>query len=99
MATYSKEDISKFVAKLVIACAEYDVKTIENIGSMIPKEELEEIEKTREDSFNILIILYKVFDNAIPDDVEFETEDAKEAIERFRKENQRRSATSDRPTK
>lgn len=96
MATYSKEDISKYVSKLVIACAEYDVKTIENNGSMIPKEE---IEKTREDSFNILLILYKVFDNAIPDDVEFETGDAKKAMEWFRKEDQRRSATSDRPTK
>lgn len=99
MATYSKEDISKFVSKLVIACAEYDVKTIENIGSMIPKEELEEIEKTREDSFNIILILYKVFANAIPDDVEFKTGDAKEAMEWFRKENQRLSATSDRPTR
>lgn len=96
MATYSKEDISKYVSKLVIACVEYDVKTIENNGSMIP---MEEIEKTKEDSFNILLILYKVFDIAISDDVEFKTGDAKEAMEWFRKENQRLSGTSDRPTR
>lgn len=87
MAQYSKKDILGFIATQIDLYANINVDVIvedlKKHGHSMPQEEIDRSKKTKEDSFNILLILLDLADKNIEDDGCFQTGDVKEAMAFF----------------
>lgn len=87
MAQYSKKDVLGFLATQINVWAEIDIDMMEEdlrkLGGSLSQEDIERSKKKQEAAFNILLILFQLADENIPENAGFLTGDVQEAMAYF----------------